>query len=490
MNPIGCATVRDAAPELALGILDGAERAELLLHVAGCPRCQTYVSELSGVADGLARLAPEVEPPAGFSRRVDAAIRGGRRRLRRWGTAAMAAAAAAILAIVVVRVVDAGSSSSPVAAPAIRTGAMIGANNIHVGRVAVSGSAPASLAVNVDYSLPDGTYRLELDSPGGADRRVGTITVTGGHGQWTGRVSLPTQAGATLDMLSTGDAVVCQAAVPPAACPAQGLSRSSKKASTRSSASRVGCPGSSTKSRVSTEWARRLIPHGLPFDESISTAMNPSPSSRRNVSNRAAGTAASSVNRNPRRHAPPATRSLTRARSASSMPSAALRLRPPGNGSDGWLKTGACIRSSTIIPSANPPVKHIPTAPTPGPPQAAWASAANARSQRMIGLVSFNAHVVNSRATQPPTSDRIVYPTPNGLPGVPNSDGIRTWKPRSTTRRPKSITPGCNPGISWITITAGPVPAEYTTRSSPSCSNTERVKPASACGRPRTRALR
>jgi hypothetical protein len=218
MNPIGCATVRDAAPELALGILDGAERAELLLHVAGCPRCQTYVSELSGVADGLARLAPEVEPPAGFSRRVDAAIRGGRRRrLRRWGTAAMAAAAAAILAIVVVRVVDTGSSSSPVAAPAIRTVAMIGANNIHVGRVAVSGSAPASLAVNVDYSLPDGTYRLELDAPGGADRHVGSITVTGGHGQWTGRASLPTQAGATLDMVSTGGTVVCQAAVTPAA---------------------------------------------------------------------------------------------------------------------------------------------------------------------------------------------------------------------------------------------------------------------------------
>jgi hypothetical protein len=66
----------------------------------------------------------------------------------------------------------------------------------------------------------------------------------------------------------------------------------------------------------------------------------------------------------------------------------------------------------------------------------------------MIGLVSFNAQVVNSRATHAPASDRIVYGTPNGLPGVPNSDGIRTWKPRATTRRPKSITPGCNPGIS------------------------------------------
>ena len=132
MNPIGCATVRDAAPELALGILDGAERAELLLHLAGCPRCQDHVNELAGIADGLTRLAPELEPPFGFSRRVDAAIRGGRRRLRRWGTVALTAAAAAIIAVVAVRVIDAGRAAPPVAAPALRTVAMVGANSANV----------------------------------------------------------------------------------------------------------------------------------------------------------------------------------------------------------------------------------------------------------------------------------------------------------------------------------------------------------------------
>jgi hypothetical protein len=216
MNPIGCAAVRDAAPELALGILDGAERAELLLHLDGCPRCQGYVNELAGVADGLARLAPEVEPPAGFARRVDQAIRTRRRHLvRRWATAGIAAAAAAILAVVAVRVVDSGRSSTPVAAPSLHTVAMIGANHVHVGRVAVSGTAPSSLAVNVDYSLPDGTYGLELDQPGGPEHRVGTIIVTGGHGAWMGRASLPRQSGTTLDMVAANGTVVCQAAVPP-----------------------------------------------------------------------------------------------------------------------------------------------------------------------------------------------------------------------------------------------------------------------------------
>ena len=61
-----CAEVRELAPELALGILGGAERAEVVLHVNGCARCQAYVAELTEAADALPLLVPEVEPPAGF----------------------------------------------------------------------------------------------------------------------------------------------------------------------------------------------------------------------------------------------------------------------------------------------------------------------------------------------------------------------------------------------------------------------------------------
>ena len=56
-------------------------------------------------------------------------------------------------------------------------------------------------------------------------------------------------------------------------------SRSRRNASTRSSASLVGCPGWSTSSSVSTECAVFLMPCGLPGDESISTPMKLSPSS-------------------------------------------------------------------------------------------------------------------------------------------------------------------------------------------------------------------
>ena len=62
----GCAEVRELAPDLALGTLSGGERAEALLHVNGCARCQALVAELTDVADRLPLLAAELEPPPGF----------------------------------------------------------------------------------------------------------------------------------------------------------------------------------------------------------------------------------------------------------------------------------------------------------------------------------------------------------------------------------------------------------------------------------------
>ncbi len=50
------------------------------------------------------------------------------------------------------------------------------------------------------------------------------------------------------------------------------------------------------------------------------------------------------------------------------------------------------------------------------------------------------------------------YGVLTGRPGVPTRSGITTVKPRSTTSFAKSITLGVMPGISWMTITPGPVP--------------------------------
>ena len=49
---------------------------------------------------------------------------------------------------------------------------------------------------------------------------------------------------------------------------------------------------------------------------------------------------------------------------------------------------------------AKPPVKHMPTTPTPGPPHASCSWAASVRSQTVTGLVLPSANVANSREMQ------------------------------------------------------------------------------------------
>ena len=128
---------------------------------------------------GCPRLAPEIEPPAGFARP-------GRRRdpptpapapppLRR-GRSPSTAAAATIISVATVQIIDAGRTPTTVAAPALHSAEMVGDNGARVGHVAVSSTNPSSLVVNVDYAVPDGRYALELGQPDASAQRIGAIT--------------------------------------------------------------------------------------------------------------------------------------------------------------------------------------------------------------------------------------------------------------------------------------------------------------------------
>jgi hypothetical protein len=107
-----CEEIHELAPEIALGIADGEERAEALRHLSSCAESRRAVERLSGVADELLLMAPTAEPPAGFESRVVEALgleRPPRRRLPRWLTPrwlaprlAPALAAAAVTAAVLI----------------------------------------------------------------------------------------------------------------------------------------------------------------------------------------------------------------------------------------------------------------------------------------------------------------------------------------------------------------------------------------------------
>jgi len=104
------------------------------------------------------------------------------------------------------------------------------------------------------------------------------------------------------------------------------------------------------------------------------------------------------------------------------------RARPgeTANGALGWHSTGAATESSTIIASANPPVKHIPSAPTPGPPSSACSSRASERSQPATGVVSPVRSLVNSLLTHTCRRAFAVEPAVIAAPSSPNRLGIST----------------------------------------------------------------
>jgi hypothetical protein len=81
--PETCNEIRDVLAEVSLGIADGAERARVLDHVAGCSECRRELERHAAVADGLLTLSPEEEPPPGFEVNVLRAIHPPARKRRR-----------------------------------------------------------------------------------------------------------------------------------------------------------------------------------------------------------------------------------------------------------------------------------------------------------------------------------------------------------------------------------------------------------------------
>jgi hypothetical protein len=209
-----CAQLREVAPELALGVLGGAERAEALIHVNHCARCQALVNELTEVADTLPMLAPEHEPPPGFEQRVLSAGRAEeRRRTKRWVAAiAAVAAAAAIVSITVVRVVDAGNETAVVAVAREPVEAeMITPGGDPAGWAYVTNGR--SVAIAVDYGIAAGEYAVAVRPPGGDDVTIGTMTIADYRGSWTGKSDVPILSGSTISLVDADGEAVCHGTV-------------------------------------------------------------------------------------------------------------------------------------------------------------------------------------------------------------------------------------------------------------------------------------
>jgi hypothetical protein len=101
---IGCELARQDLAEMALGVLNGEERARVVAHVNICEECAQELERLCAAVDGLTELVRVDSPPEGFADRTVAAFgadRGERSRptMTRWRRPAWIAAAAAVIVI-------------------------------------------------------------------------------------------------------------------------------------------------------------------------------------------------------------------------------------------------------------------------------------------------------------------------------------------------------------------------------------------------------
>src|SRR5437868_12305459 len=142
MSATSCGTVRESAPDFALGALTGRERAEVVAHLDECPACQALVGEYASVADTLLELIPDAEPTAELAPPVLAAMRPSPR--PRWRHRVVALAAAAIIVIggatgLTVALESRGGGRNSSSTPALRSAPMVGSGNLTVGRVVSTG---------------------------------------------------------------------------------------------------------------------------------------------------------------------------------------------------------------------------------------------------------------------------------------------------------------------------------------------------------------
>jgi hypothetical protein len=227
-----CGEFSDIAPELALGVLTGRERADALTHLERCDTCRETLRQLAMTGEELVELLPSVEPPPGFETLVLARIgiapgtpsRGCARRLpslSRLLTPSrrslnprqsrrprrLLAVAAAALAVIAAGLGGWGLRTatsqvhSQVSAVArshvpLSSAALMSSNHEAVGTAFYySGAEPWTymsvdvepwMYMSVDVPLEDGTLTCQLKGPDGKYTTVGSFRVTAGYGSWGG----------------------------------------------------------------------------------------------------------------------------------------------------------------------------------------------------------------------------------------------------------------------------------------------------------------
>lgn len=238
MAVMRCEQLHEVAPDVALGLLTGEERAAALAHLDRCESCRADVAALAGVADEVLLAGPEATPPAGFAPGVLARLAGERagreaaaatapvvgpraptppsapaRARRSWrlrGAVALAAAAALVVAVGLGLNLPSDQGPEPVVATAeMRTG-----RGEVVGEATVTGDDDASVTVEVPgweamvdrWGASGDDYWVAVETSDGAR----AMRPAGGDGEgWSVTVDVAAEDVATVAVLDGEGRVWC-----------------------------------------------------------------------------------------------------------------------------------------------------------------------------------------------------------------------------------------------------------------------------------------
>jgi hypothetical protein len=211
---MSCEQLLDVAPEFALGLLEGQERADAIDHLDACTSCRQVVNSLTGVTDQLlVALAPAVDPPAGFEERVLApvlvAAHPTRRPFRARRLAALAVAAC-LLAVALLVALPRSSGASVI------VGAMRTSTGDLVGNVYLSERPPATVALALPgwaaelrkYGGSAAQYSVRLEQINGADR-VLPVTMNS-HATWAAALDIDPRTITTVALVDNTGYVWCE----------------------------------------------------------------------------------------------------------------------------------------------------------------------------------------------------------------------------------------------------------------------------------------
>jgi hypothetical protein len=205
-----CTAVQDDLSALAIGALNGRERAIVLAHLEGCTRCTAELEELSAAADALLTLIPEATPPAGFAARTTARMHaegGSKRRPVVWRALAVAAV---VVGLALGFGINAINSSPGGNSTAVRTSALHSTTGAQ-GSVLVSSGPNAWLDMTVRDAPTSGTVTCAVTLADGRRQVVGRFSLSEGYGAWGARLRVPPSSIRTVSVVDQSGSTIAWA---------------------------------------------------------------------------------------------------------------------------------------------------------------------------------------------------------------------------------------------------------------------------------------